>query len=132
MGEWQSGQLHLTVNQASLWLRWFESILTHQIAYAVCPGGEGAALKAVGLKGLAGSNPVDGAKWLSKFAFNSTVFLNVYCMKKKTAGILLISRRQSALKSQTKGVCVAWLLANSHFLRLLRYENSPRAIRGLE
>ena len=29
--------------------------------YAVCPGGEGAALKAVGLKGLAGSNPVDGA-----------------------------------------------------------------------
>ena len=30
MGEWQSGQLHLTVNQASLWLRWFESILTHQ------------------------------------------------------------------------------------------------------
>ena len=31
--------------------------------YAVCPGGEGAALKAVGLKGLAGSNPVDGAKW---------------------------------------------------------------------
>ena len=30
--------------------------------YAVCPGGEGAALKAVGLKGLAGSNPVDGAR----------------------------------------------------------------------
>lgn len=30
--------------------------------YAVCPGGEGAALKAVDLKGLAGSNPVDGAK----------------------------------------------------------------------
>ena len=29
--------------------------------YAVCPDGEGAALKAVGLKGLAGSNPVDGA-----------------------------------------------------------------------
>ena len=29
--------------------------------YAVCPGGEEAALKAVGLKGLAGSNPVDGA-----------------------------------------------------------------------
>ena len=29
--------------------------------YAVCPGGEGAALKAVGLKGLAGSNPVGGA-----------------------------------------------------------------------
>lgn len=29
--------------------------------YAVCPGGEVAALKAVGSKGLAGSNPVDGA-----------------------------------------------------------------------
>ena len=51
--------------------------------YAICPGGEGAALKAVGLKGLAGSNPVDGAKWLSKLAFNSTVSLNVYCMKKQ-------------------------------------------------
>lgn len=31
--------------------------------YAVCPGGEGAALKAVGLKGLAGSNPVHGANY---------------------------------------------------------------------
>ena len=30
--------------------------------YAVCPGGEGAVLKTVGLKGLAGSNPVHGAK----------------------------------------------------------------------
>lgn len=29
---------------------------------AVCSGGEGAALKAVGRKRLAGSNPVDGAK----------------------------------------------------------------------
>ena len=29
--------------------------------YAVCPGGEGAVLKTVGLKGLAGSNPVHGA-----------------------------------------------------------------------
>lgn len=29
--------------------------------YAVCPGGEGAALKAVGRKRLAGSNPVYGA-----------------------------------------------------------------------
>lgn len=29
--------------------------------YAVCPGGEGAVLKTVGLKGLAGSNPVCGA-----------------------------------------------------------------------
>ena len=28
---------------------------------AVCPGGEGAVLKTVGLKGLAGSNPVHGA-----------------------------------------------------------------------
>ena len=28
---------------------------------AVCPGGEGAALKAVDLKGFAGSSPVDGA-----------------------------------------------------------------------
>ena len=26
--------------------------------FAVCPGGEGADLKSVGLKGLAGSNPV--------------------------------------------------------------------------
>ena len=31
--------------------------------YAVCPGGEGAALKAVGRKRLAGSNPVDGANY---------------------------------------------------------------------
>ena len=29
--------------------------------YAVCPGGEEAVLKTVGLKGLAGSNPVHGA-----------------------------------------------------------------------
>lgn len=29
--------------------------------HAVCPGGEGAALKAVGRKRLAGSNPVYGA-----------------------------------------------------------------------
>lgn len=29
--------------------------------YAVCPGGEEAVLKTVGLKGLAGSNPVCGA-----------------------------------------------------------------------
>lgn len=36
--------------------------LCSTIIYAVCPGGEGAALKAVGLKGLAGSNPVDGAR----------------------------------------------------------------------
>lgn len=28
--------------------------------FAVCPGGEGAVLKTVGLKGLAGSNPVYG------------------------------------------------------------------------
>lgn len=35
--------------------------LCSTIVYAVCPGGEGAALKAVGPKGLAGSNPVDGA-----------------------------------------------------------------------
>ena len=30
MGRWQSGQMHLTVNQASVGLRWFESIPTHQ------------------------------------------------------------------------------------------------------
>lgn len=30
--------------------------------YAVCPGGEGAVLKTVGPQGLAGSNPVHGAK----------------------------------------------------------------------
>ena len=29
--------------------------------FAVCPGGEGAVLKTVGPKGLAGSNPVYGA-----------------------------------------------------------------------
>ena len=29
--------------------------------YAACPGGEGAVLKIVGLKGLAGSNPVRSA-----------------------------------------------------------------------
>ena len=39
----------------------FKSPTRRQI-YAVCPGGEGAALKAVGLKGLAGSNPVGGAR----------------------------------------------------------------------
>lgn len=32
------------------------------ILYAVCPGGEGAVLKTVGCKRLAGSNPVHGAK----------------------------------------------------------------------
>ncbi len=31
------------------------------LIYAVCPGGEGAVLKTVGLFGLAGSNPVCGA-----------------------------------------------------------------------
>ena len=31
------------------------------VAIAVCPGGEGVALKAIGLKRLAGSNPVCGA-----------------------------------------------------------------------
>ena len=31
------------------------------ILYAVCPGGEGADLKSVGCKRLAGSNPVHGA-----------------------------------------------------------------------
>ena len=30
--------------------------------YAACPGGEGADLKSVGPKGLAGSNPVCSAK----------------------------------------------------------------------
>ena len=30
--------------------------------YAVCPGGEGADLKSVGCKRLAGSNPVHGAR----------------------------------------------------------------------
>ena len=29
--------------------------------YAACPGGEGAVLKTVGPRGLAGSNPVRGA-----------------------------------------------------------------------
>lgn len=34
---------------------------------AVCPGGEGAVLKTVGLSGLAGSNPVCGAyRWMSR------------------------------------------------------------------
>lgn len=32
--------------------------------YAVCPGGEGAVLKTVGCKRLAGSNPVYGATLL--------------------------------------------------------------------
>ena len=37
------------------------------IKYAVCPGGEGAVLKTVGLKGLAGSNPVYGVhRWMSR------------------------------------------------------------------
>lgn len=33
----------------------------HINEYAVCPGGEGAVLKTVGCKRLAGSNPVHGA-----------------------------------------------------------------------
>ena len=54
--------------------------------YAVYPNGEGAVLKIVGPKGLAGSNPVYGAKsrW-NKYAFNSTISLNVYCMKKQSS-----------------------------------------------
>lgn len=51
----------MTVNHVSFDPSGFDTLSTHQIEYAVCPGGEGAALKAVGLKGLAGSNPVDGA-----------------------------------------------------------------------
>ena len=35
---------------------------TSQYVDAVCPGGEGAVLKIVELKGFAGSNPVDGAR----------------------------------------------------------------------
>ena len=35
--------------------------------HAVCPGGEGAVLKTVGLKRLAGSNPVYGVyRWMSR------------------------------------------------------------------
>ena len=37
------------------------NLVRDTIDYAVCPGGEGAVLKTVGLKGLAGSNPVHGA-----------------------------------------------------------------------
>ena len=40
-------------------VRRFESS-SHR-SYAVCPGGEGAVLKTVGCKRLAGSNPVHGA-----------------------------------------------------------------------
>ena len=40
-------------------LRRFES--SPRRSYAVCPGGEGADLKSVGCKRLAGSNPVYGA-----------------------------------------------------------------------
>ena len=35
--------------------------------HAVCPGSEGAVLKTVGLKRLAGANPVYGAyRWMSR------------------------------------------------------------------
>ena len=44
-----------------IWVR-FPLVVT-LIKYSVCPGGEGAVLKTVGLKGLAGSNPVYGAQW---------------------------------------------------------------------
>lgn len=37
----------------------FES---YTLRYAVCPGGEGAVLKTVGFKRLAGSNPVHSAE----------------------------------------------------------------------
>ena len=46
--------------------------------YAVCPGGEGAVLKTVGLKGLAGSNPVHGAirkilDFFKKLSYNNNI-----------------------------------------------------------
>ena len=56
---------YIFLNISALWLgKRFEgifSIKSEHHYYAVCPGGEGAVLKTVGLKGLAGSNPVHGA-----------------------------------------------------------------------
>ena len=42
-----------------LWVVWVRIPVSPP--YAVCPGGEGADLKSVGCKRLAGSNPVHGA-----------------------------------------------------------------------
>ena len=75
--------------------------------YAVCPGGEGAALKAVGLKGLAGSNPVDGAR-----------------AKAPTECPQVVNKRGF--------ICV--VIANSHkisYCQVVYKENNPRVIRGL-
>ena len=60
--DWRGGRAGLMRQIANLLspqkLRRFES--SPRRSYAVCPGGEGADLKSVGCKRLAGSNPVHG------------------------------------------------------------------------
>lgn len=58
----ENSQVYYELNQANLKQmgRLINLVICESI-YAVCPGGEGAVLKTVGLKGLAGSNPVHGA-----------------------------------------------------------------------
>ena len=48
----------------------FES---YTLRYAVCPGGEGAVLKTVGPKGLAGSNPVCSVVTMADLAMQRIV-----------------------------------------------------------
>ena len=56
---------HRFGGQASVFGIWVQVPGTALCKYfAVCPGGEGAVLKTVGPKGLAGSNPVYGVSSL--------------------------------------------------------------------
>ena len=52
--------------------------------YGRCPGGEGALLKSVGRKWLAGSNPVSVAN-RSLFDFSKNLWYNIYIKKIKDA-----------------------------------------------
>ena len=49
----------------------FES---YTLRYAVCPGGEGAVLKTVGCKRLAGSNPVYGVYPYIHLVWQGSIF----------------------------------------------------------
>ena len=51
-----------TTDNRVIWVR-FSSSQPILISNAACPGGEGAVLKTVGLKGLVGSNPMCCAIW---------------------------------------------------------------------
>ena len=72
------GSLWLSYNGQYLrlwiWRYGFDSHRSHLIN-AVCPGSEGAVLKTVGQKWLAGANPVCGAyRWMSRIEINKRCF----------------------------------------------------------